>query len=67
MSETGQMGATETFDWHFTDGRVMRVTVDRGLLAVALARKLLQPGKGGKAKRRITKAEGAIVAQMVQS
>jgi hypothetical protein len=65
MSTTGQMGAVESFDWTLADGRVMRVTVDRGLLATYLTRRILSPGKGGKRRERVTMAWGGVKAKWV--
>lgn len=59
MSRDGQMGATEVLTWLLDNGDTMTVTVDRGKLALAMAKKLT----GFNAQKRATALFGAIVAK----
>jgi hypothetical protein len=68
MSTNGGMGAIEAFEWQCADGRVMSVTVNRGLLALLLEKKMRahKKGKGsgpGVRVSRVSRLEGAIVAR----
>lgn len=64
MSTTGQMGAKETFTWILPNGDTMSVTIDRGALALAMARKFagFKSATGYAQVNRATALFGAIVA-----
>lgn len=59
------MGAVEVFDWQLADGRVMRVTVDRGLLALEMAHRMRKWRNGTKTRMRCTMGDGSVVATIV--
>lgn len=63
------MNAYESFEWHCADGRVMCVTVSRGLLGLLLEKKMRSHKKGkgsgpGVRVSRVSRLEGAIVAKV---
>ncbi len=63
------MNAIEAFEWRCADGRVMSVTVSRGLLGLLLEKKIrsYKKGKGsgpGVRVSRVSRLEGAIVARV---